>query len=69
MNNAAFESSKRLQKVFQVLSDGLPHSTMDIIQKANVCAVNSIISELRENGFLIKCHRDGNIWFYQMRKK
>ena len=69
MNNAAFESSKRLQKVFQVLSDGLPHSTMNIIQKANVCAVNSIIAELRENGFSIKCHRDKNIWFYQMRKK
>ena len=69
MNSAMFESSTRLQKVYKVLADCLPHSTMDIIQKANVCAVNSIIAELRENGFSIKCHRDRNIWFYQMRKE
>jgi hypothetical protein len=38
---------------------------MDIIEKAKVCAVNSIISELRENGMKIDCQRNGGAWYYQ----
>ena len=40
---------------------------MQIIQRANVCAVNSIISELRANGFDINCQRQGDVWYYQLR--
>lgn len=66
MNSASFENSQRLQRVYKVLKDCKQHSTMSIIQAANVCAVNSIIAELRDNGFNIKCHRKNNKWLYQL---
>jgi len=65
MNSANIDKSPRLQRVLAVLWDGLPHTTLDIIQQANVCAVNSIIAELRDNGFSIDCKREGDKWFYQ----
>jgi len=68
MNNATFENSQRLQRVYKVLQDCKPHSTMEIIKAANVCAVNSIISELRFNGFDINCKRENNIWLYKLEK-
>ncbi len=37
-------------------------------QKAGVCAVNSIISELRANGYSIDCQRRADKWFYRMNK-
>jgi hypothetical protein len=55
----------RLQRVRNVLLDGLRHSTRDLIRRAKVCAVNSIISELRENGMQIDCQRVGDRWFYR----
>lgn len=66
MNAAQIKNSERLQRVDQLLSDGLPHSTLEIIEAAKVCAVNSIISELRENGRTINCQREDRVWFYQM---
>ena len=66
MNYANIEKSLRLQKVITVLKDKKWHSTMDIIKRAEVCAVNSIITELRLNGFDIKCKRDANKWLYQL---
>lgn len=66
MNSASFENSQRLQRVYKVLKDCKQHSTMSIIKAANVCAVNSIIAELRDNGFNIKCHRENNKWLYQL---
>jgi hypothetical protein len=66
MNYANIEKSVRLQKVIKVLKDKNWHSTMDIIKRAEVCAVNSIITELRLNGFDIKCKRDANKWLYQL---
>jgi len=65
MRAANLESSKRLQRVHNVLMDGMKHTTRDLIRKAKVCAVNSIISELRENGMQIDCQRVGSRWFYQ----
>ena len=66
---ALLERSERLQKVAIFLSDGKPHSTRDIIKKCDVCAVSTIIDELREpkNGFDIICKqvRKG-IWEYTM---
>lgn len=66
MNAASIEKSKRLQRVDELLATGKKYSTMDIIQYANVAAVNSIISELRANGRQIKCERKGDVWYYQM---
>lgn len=66
MNAASLTKSQRLQRVEKFLSDGLFHSTMEIVQGANVCAVNSIISELRANGQDIRCIRQGDIWRYRM---
>lgn len=56
----------RLQRVLAVLMDKKRHSTRDLIRKANVCAVNSIISELRANGVQIECKREKNLWFYAL---
>lgn len=66
MNHANIESSDRLQRVAQVLAQGGEFSTLEIIKKANVCAVNSIVSELRQNGYDISCERRGEKWFYRM---
>ena len=68
MNAATLDKSDRLQRVFNLLSKGGEHTTLDIIKKAGVCAVNSIISELRENGYQITCQRRANKWFYRMVK-
>ncbi len=67
MNAAQIENSDRLKRVDTLLSDGKKHSTMDIVQGARVCAVNSIIAELRENGRVIDCEREGNTWYYTMK--
>ena len=68
MNAASIESSERLNRVLDLLSQGGEFSTLDIIKEANVCAVNSIISELRQNGFDINCQRRGDKWFYKLEK-
>lgn len=65
MNAAKLDKSDRLKRVDSLLSDGRSHSTLDIIFEAGVCAVNSIISELRANGRTISCQRVGNVWFYK----
>jgi hypothetical protein len=69
MNAASIESSDRLNRVLDLLSQGGEFTTLDIIKEANVCAVNSIISELRQNGFDIACQRRGEKWFYKLEKK
>lgn len=55
MHFARLENSKRLQRVDNLLADLEWHTTREIIDGANVCAVNSAISELRKNGRLITC--------------
>jgi hypothetical protein len=65
MNAARLTKSDRLARVSQVLADGQPHSTLDIIQAARVCAVNSAVAELRQNGQQIECRREGDVWFYR----
>lgn len=66
MHAANIESSDRLARVADLLAQGGEFSTLDIIKKANVCAVNSIISELRQNGYEIHCERRGERWFYKL---
>jgi len=69
MNAASIEKSKRLQRVDDLLSNGKRFSTLEIMKYANVCAVNSCVSELRRNGRDIKCERTGDVWYYQMPEK
>ena len=64
MHNAKIEKSSRLQRVMKVLKDGNKHTTRDIIRKASVCAVNSIVAELRANGIAVYCERSGDKWSY-----
>ena len=66
MKAANLSSSKRLQRVATLLSDGNEHATLDIMSGANVCAGSAIVSELRQNGHQIGCERRGDLWFYRM---
>jgi hypothetical protein len=68
MNAASIEKSDRLARVLELLWQGGEFSTLDIIKKTNVCAVNSIVAELRQNGFDIYCQRRGDKWFYRLEK-
>jgi hypothetical protein len=69
MKAASIERSSRLNRVLDLLSTGGEFTTLDIIKSANVCAVNSIIAELRQNGFGINCQRRGDKWFYKLETK
>jgi hypothetical protein len=66
MHAASIEKSERLGRVLDLLSQGGEFSTLDIIRQANVCAVNSIVAELRQNGFDIDCKRRGDKWLYRL---
>ena len=72
MHAAKLETSHRLQRVLAFLSDGAEHSTKEIMQGADVCAVNSCVAELRVGGYHIACRqvrddkRGERIWLYQM---
>ena len=68
---AKYSTSKRLQRVHELLSDGQEHSTLEICIRAGVCAVPSIAAELRAQGADIRCRvacsTDGQrIWLYRM---
>ena len=67
MHNAKL-SSPRLKRVIKLLSDGKEHSTRAIIYFAHVCAVNSIISELRANRVGIDCTRRAGRYYYKLGK-
>jgi hypothetical protein len=66
MNAASIDKSDRLARVYKLLSMGGEYTTLDIVKGAQVCAVNSIVSELRSNGYDIKCQRRGDKWFYRL---
>lgn len=66
MNHALIDRSQRLQRVYDFLKDRRPHSTLEIVRKAKVCAVNSIIAELRANGLDIDCQRKADRWYYKL---
>ena len=68
MHAASVSSSKRLQRVLAVLEDGLEHTTYEIVHQAQVCAVNSIVAELRVNGLNIRCQRRRDRFYYQIQK-
>lgn len=68
MHAASLESSPRLQRALELLLDGRERSTLEIVAGAKVCAVNSVIAELRANGFEICCRQAsdgvGRVWLY-----
>lgn len=66
MNYARIENSPRLKRLAEVLADGREHSTLDLAMRAGICAVNSAVAELRENGYDIDCRRQGDLWLYRL---
>ena len=71
MHHAHLSRSDRLQAVYRLLSDGAEHSTYELSRLADVCAVNSIVSELRANGVAIECRQSvaphgERIWLYRL---
>lgn len=46
MHNAKLENSDRLRRVYNALLAG-PKTTLQLIREAQVCAVNSIVAELK----------------------
>ena len=73
MNYANIATSPRLQRVLEALSDGVEHSTLDLVREAEVCAVNSCIAELRANGADINCRQIRNsggqrLWMYKLNR-
>lgn len=75
MNHADLATSPRLQRALAVLRArrGRWTSTRTLLREANICAVNSVVAELRENGVRIECeqrtqkglHR--RRWFYRIK--
>jgi hypothetical protein len=68
MHAARLDSSERLRRVLDLLADGKPRTTRDIVEGAQVCAVNSCVAELRANGHAIACQRQGDVWLYWIEK-
>ncbi len=65
MHAARLSKSDRLQRVNDLLADGREYSTMEIIFLANVCAVNSIVAELRHNGVDVRCRQEAKVFYYK----
>lgn len=63
---AKLKNSPRLQRLLEFLEDCKPHTTLEIIGGAKICAVNSAVTELRRNGFDVSCTRNGRIYSYQL---
>lgn len=56
--HAASLASPRLRRVLDLLRDGKPRTTRQIVRQARVMAVNACISELRQLGAVITCTRE-----------
>ena len=72
MHSASLDRSPRLRRVLDYLSDGRDRSTREIMLGAEVCAVNSCVAELRDNGREIDCRVEvgadgGRVWLYRLR--
>ena len=70
MHAAKLDKSDRLKRTVKAMvharERGAELSTRGIMREANVCAVNSVISELRANGFNITAKRRGKYWYYSL---
>ncbi len=57
----------RTKSVYLALCMGPGLTTREIIRETGYCAINSIVSELRQNGVHINCERvDKGIYRYRM---
>ena len=54
---AHLATSARLRRCLSVLCDAAPEglTTREIIRKSHVCAVNTVVAELKANGIEIDC--------------
>lgn len=71
MHAARLGTSPRLRAVRDALADGAERSTLDLVHETGVLAINSVVSELRANGFTIHCRQTkgpggGRIWLYRL---
>ena len=59
MHHASLRKSARLRRTLDVLERREGHwlTTRDLIVEAHICAVNSVIAELRANGCEIECEQ------------
>lgn len=68
MHHASLKTSPRLLRTLRALQAADAEiSTYELSRAAEICAVNSVIAELRENGAEITCRqvvRDGQRRFY-----
>lgn len=60
------DKSARLLRVLGVLSEGREVSTLELQERARVCAPGTVCSELRANGYVVKCVRRGRVWYYSL---
>ncbi|MEM1077423.1 MAG: hypothetical protein AAGI09_02750 [Pseudomonadota bacterium] len=71
MRAASLAKSPRLQRTLRVLQQGGEFTTRQLVRQARICAVNSVIAELRANGCNITCRQEclkgrGRRFFYQL---
>ena len=72
MHAARLDRSGRLQRVVEALLERGELTTRELIDAANVCAVNSIASELRDNGHPVSCRQSvackggPRVWLYSL---
>lgn len=68
MHDARLHTSPRLLRTLKVLQEAQGEmTTYELSRAADICAVNSVIAELRENGAEITCRqavKDGQRRFY-----
>ena len=55
---AKLDNSPRLQRLYALLQRG-PATTREIVTGADICAVNTAVDELRENGISVICESIG----------
>lgn len=71
MNYGRLATSPRLQRALRALQRAEGEiSTMELARRARICAVNSVVAELRRNGAKINCRQvtEGKKrrWFYTL---
>lgn len=54
------------EKIMRLLQDGRPHSMLEVYRLGTVA--HSRISDLRKKGHTIDCWREGDNYYYQLRK-
>ena len=57
MANLCKPNNRRYNAVLNILSDHCWHSTRELVQRSGMCAINTIISELRQHGCEIECRQ------------